>query len=166
MTFRPVRNRPRPPWRNPVARLRALLTPAPQPPTTDYSVLRMLRRPYSGAEMAPNIADAPGVLRGDVSELNRAGGLDEGNGRVFDTKIRAWTSTWAVAAAAEHEVRQSFLRQREDAAQRRAEHYQLRLDETENGLAEIDARIAALERRVAEAEDTAVRRSRQRRGRR
>lgn len=150
---RPVQDGLRPTWRNPVARLRAAFAPAPEQTTTDYTVPRMLRQPHGGAEMVPSIADAPNVLRADVSKLNRAGGLDEGNARVFDTKIRAWTSTWAVAASAEHEVRQNVLRQREMEARRHADTWQERLRETESALNSVDDRLAALERRLAEDED-------------
>jgi hypothetical protein len=146
----PARAEPPPSWKRPARVLRHMVEfvvrrRAADPPRLTFSPIG---GHYERHTLAPDVFDAPHVLRRRIDELARGGALDEANGNVCDDQITLWTEQWVDEVQDEYDDRLIELRLREAEAEAEVRRREYLIERSEARLREAEARFDELSREL------------------
>jgi hypothetical protein len=139
---------PPPGWRRPARVLRHMAEFVVRRRTGDPP--RLTFSPIGGHHqrhtMAPEMYDAPHVLRQLIDDLARSGALDEGNGNVCDDLINLWVEQWCDEVQDEYDDRLIELRLRVAEAEAEVRRREYLVERAEAELRRSETRYDGLNR--------------------
>jgi hypothetical protein len=102
----------------------------------------LLRAPGYTGQLAPDIEDAPRLLRARIDALASAQAIDEGTGRVLDPTINSWVDQWALRVEREHRANQSLLQLHVVEARAERDRVQAELNRVQAELDDVNCYLA------------------------
>ncbi|MEV4349477.1 hypothetical protein AB0J83_33880 [Actinoplanes sp. NPDC049596] len=149
-------------WRRPARVLRHMAEYVIRRRTGDPP--RLVFNPVGGHHerhtMAPEMYDAPHVLRQRIDDLARSGALDEGNGNVCDDLINLWVEQWCDEVQDEYDDRLIELRLRVAEAEAEVRRRDYLVERAEAELRRSETRYDQLNREFQMPDPPAVPRRR------